>query len=421
MAHMAQGATTNILVLGAGYAGLLSAVRIARKTRGAHATVTLINASDTFTQRLRLHQFATGQHIVWRSIPKTLLDTGVQFIRARVTSIAPERNEVTLQADGQAQTLGYDYLVYALGSEIDRFGAPGVDAYAYTLAPRGPLSAETLRSVLPDLAARGGTVTICGGGPTGIETAAEVASAYPRLRVRLVTQGQFGMFLGKGVAVRMRRALDRLHVSVTDQTSIVEVGERAARTADGQSLAHDICIWTGGFRVGPLAHEAGILVNARDQIVIDPTMRSISHPAIFAIGDAAWPQEQPGAPVRMSAVTAAIMGAHGADCVSAVVRGKTPAPFSFAYLGQGIALGRGAGIGFNNYPDDVPVPPYFTGWLGYQMREVFVKYLANTARFERRWLGSFVWLGKGRYAASKRRMPASQVNAIAAGASRRAH
>jgi NADH dehydrogenase FAD-containing subunit len=91
-------------------------------------------------------------------------------------------------------------------------------------------------------------------------------------------------------------------------------------------------------------------------------------------------QETPGAPVRMSAVTATIMGAHGADSLSATLLGKAPKPFSFAYLGQGIALGRQNGIGFNNYPDDKPVPPHFTGWLGYQIREILLRYLAVAPR-----------------------------------------
>ena len=156
----------------------------------------------------------------------------------------------------------------------------------------------------------------------------------------------------------------------------------------------------------PLAREAGLAVNERNQIVVDPFLRSISHPEIYAIGDAAHPREIPGAPVRMSAVTATIMGAHGADSLSAVLRGKAPKPFSFAYLGQGIALGRHNAIGFNNYPDDKPVPPYFTGWLGYSIsREVCA--LARAApRLERRWRRLFVWPGKGRYERAQHRQQA---------------
>src|SRR6266702_2685355 len=109
-------------------------------------------------------------------------------------------------------------------------------------------------------------------------------------------------------------------------------------------------------------------------------------------------------PVRMSAVTATIMGAHGADCLSAVLRGKTPRPLSFAYIGQGIALGRHNAIGFNNYPDDKPNPPYFTGWLGYLIREGFVRYLATATQRP----GIYVWLGKRRYESAQRRQKARE-------------
>ncbi len=153
----------------------------------------------------------------------------------------------------------------------------------------------------------------------------------------------------------------------------------------------------------PLAREAGLAVNEHNQVIVDPFLRSISHPEIYAIGDAATPAEDPGVRVRMSAVTATIMGAHGADCLSTVLHGKAPRPLSFAYLGQGIALGRHNAIGFNNYPDDKPNLPYFTGWLGYQIREGFVRFLATATQ-----QGAIVWLGKRRYESAQRRQKARE-------------
>jgi NADH dehydrogenase FAD-containing subunit len=285
-----------------------------------------------------------------------------------------------------------------------------VAEYAYTLTPRGPLSAAALRDALPSIEAKGGQVIVTGGGATGIETAAEVASAYPHIKVHLVTREPLALFLNKSVGSSIRRRLLRLGVEIIDQVGVTAVRAHSVVTDRGDELACDLCIWTGGFVAPPLAKEAGLAVNERNQIVVDPFLRSISHPEIYAIGDAASPREDPGARVRMSAVTAALMGAHGADSLSAVLHGKAPRPFSFAYLGQGIALGRHNAIGFNNYPDDKPIPPYFTGWLGYQIREGFVRYLAAAPRFERRWPGLFVWPGKRRYEAAQRRQQAQAKN-----------
>jgi NADH dehydrogenase FAD-containing subunit len=213
-------------------------------------------------------------------------------------------------------------------------------------------------------------------------------------------------FWGKGVAAYIRKSLTRQGVVISDETHVAAVQAEGVTTGEGVVIPCDLCLWTGGFVAPPLAREAGLAVNARDQVVIDPFMRVIGHPEIYAVGDAATPREEPGVPaVRMSAFTATILGAHGADCLAAVLRGKQPKPLSFAYLGQGIALGRGKAIGFNNYPNDTPHRPYFTGRLAYQTREVFVRFLASAPRFERHWPG-FFWLGKGRYAAAQRRLSA---------------
>jgi NADH dehydrogenase FAD-containing subunit len=235
---------------------------------------------------------------------------------------------------------------------------------------------------------------------------AEVASAYPHIKVYLITRETLALFLNKSVGSSIRKSLQRLRVEIIDQVGVTAVRALSVVTDQGDELACDLCIWTGGFVAPLLAREAGLAVNERNQIVVDPFLRSISHPEIYAIGDAASPLVDPGVHVRMSAVTATIMGAHGADSLSAVLHGKAPEPFSFAYLGQGIALGRHNAIGYNNYPDDKPVPPYFTGRLGYLIREAFVRYLTAAPRFERRWPGLFVWPGKRRYEAAQRQQQA---------------
>jgi hypothetical protein len=111
---------------------------------------------------------------------------------------------------------------------------------------------------------------VCGGGATGIEAAAEFAAAYPGLQVRLVTQGLFASGFGTKIAAYMRQSLAHLGVTIQDHTTVTQVRAAEALTADGATLPFDVCLWTGGFSLARLAREAGLAVNERGQILIDP-------------------------------------------------------------------------------------------------------------------------------------------------------
>jgi NADH dehydrogenase FAD-containing subunit len=390
--------STRILVLGAGIAGLLFTLRLSGKVDRKSFQITLVDEADTFTVRPRLHEFATNQRIFSRPFLEILRKTQVQFLQGRVTSLDPNQHRVTVLDQQQQHELEYDYLVYALGSMTDRQNVPGVAQYAYSLSARGPFSAEALRERLPALGARGGQVVISGAGATGIETAAQVASIYPQIKVSLVTRGSFALSWNRGVADQIRRRLVSLGVEIIEQSNISAVRAQSVVLEGGRALACDLCIWTTGFVVQPLAKEAGLTVNERDQILVDPFLRSVSHQEIYAIGDAASPIEDPGVShVRMSAYTASIMGAHGADCLNAMLVGKTPKPLSFAYLAQAIALGQHNAMFLTLSPDDQARPPYITGRLGAFTREVFIRFVIAATLAQHRFPGLFVWLGKRRY------------------------
>jgi NADH dehydrogenase FAD-containing subunit len=396
--------STRILVLGAGVAGLLFTLRLAGKVARESVQITLVDASDTFTVRPRLHEFATRQRDFRRTFREILRNTHVQFLQGRVTSLDPSQHRVTVQVEPQQQyELAYDYLVYALGSLTDRHSVPGVVEYAYSLSASGPFSAEALRDMLPALAERGGQVVVCGGGATGIETAAQVASVYPQIKVSLVTHGSLARSWDTRVAEAIGRRLVSLGIEIVEQSTVSAVRPHSVALDQGREITCSLCIWTGGFVVQPLAREAGLAVNERDQVLVDPFLRSVSHQEIYAMGDAASPVENPGvAHVRMSAFTAGIMGAHGADCVSAMLSGKTPTPLSFAYLAQAIALGRGHAIFFPLSADDRPRPPYIIGWLGSLVRAAAVNFVVTATLVQHRFPGAFAWLGKRRYGQAQR-------------------
>ena len=386
----------HVYVIGAGYAGMLAAVRLAGKTRRQNVQITLINPSERFVERLRLHQYAANQPVRQRPIVEILRGTGVHFVQAWVTAIDTHRREVVAQTDTGSQRLAYDYLLYSPGSTIDQDSVRGVREYAYTLTPTGPHSAEALRNALPELNRRGGQLVVVGGGATGIEAAAEFAESYSDLRVSLVTRGELAGFWGGKIQSHILKTLTRLGVSIRDHTGVARVGPHEITTEDGGSIPFDLCLWAGGFAVPSLARESGLAVNERGQVLIDPYMRSISHPEIYAAGDSARPVDESNIHVRMAALTAVITGAHAADCLSNAINGRPQKPLNFAYIGQGIALGRHEAVGFNNYPDDKPKGPIFTGWLGFYGREFFVDLLARLPGIERRLPGLHFWPGRGK-------------------------
>jgi len=118
-------------------------------------------------------------------------------VKGYVSRIDAGQRVLSVQTGQRMQQIGYDKLLYALGSVTDRDCVAGAREYAYTLAPDGPQSAEEMRQQLPALNEKGGRMVVCGGGATGIEAAAEFAKAYPGLKVALFTRGAIGDFLGK--------------------------------------------------------------------------------------------------------------------------------------------------------------------------------------------------------------------------------
>ncbi len=169
---------SRIIVLGGGYAGLMAAERIGRKHQ-----VTLVNGDDSFVERIRLHEVASGKPARRHPIRRMLRGTGVEFVQGWAQVLDPHTRTVTVHTPAGPATLSYDILVYALGSTPNVYNVPGADAHAYRLTASGPRSAQALAERARELAARSGRMVVVGGGLTGIEAAAEFAETYPNLRV----------------------------------------------------------------------------------------------------------------------------------------------------------------------------------------------------------------------------------------------
>ncbi|MEU2184876.1 NAD(P)/FAD-dependent oxidoreductase [Streptomyces thermolilacinus] len=333
-----------IVVLGAGYAGAFTAGNLARRLSPEDTEITMVNAEPVFVERLRLHQVAAGQEIEAPKLTDVFAGTGVRLRLARVTAVAPDRQVVTVaDADGRGE-LGYDTLVYALGSHVADQGVPGVAEHAFDVAGRA--SALRLGEHLDSLDKRGegGNVVVVGDGLTGIETATELAESRPGLSVALVARGELGARLSAGARDHLRRACGRLGITVVEHTSVEAVEVTRVLCADGTVLPSDATVWTAGFAVHPIAAASGLEVTETGRIVVDRTMRSVSHPSVYAAGDSAYAVGDNGRPLPMSCASAGSTGRQAAEAIVGRLTGRKVATVKQVYLGNHISLGRRDGI-----------------------------------------------------------------------------
>lgn len=335
-----------IVILGAGYAGTIAAGRLARRLHGDEVEITLVNAEPDFVERVRMHQLATGQHLRDRPLRELLTGSGVNLRVARVTSVDVDTRSVALD-DGS--DLGYDTLVYALGSARDDHGVLGVFEHAHEVASRpGALRLrQRLQSLTP-----GDRVVVVGGGLTGIEAASEIAESFEHLDVAVAVRGSFGDWLSPSGQRHLRGTFDRLGVTVHERTAVTLVDATSVTTDDGATIPADVTVWAAGFAAHPIAASSGLAVTDRGQIVVDETMRSVSHPDVYAVGDAALGHTTVGTPLRMSCASGVPMAWQAADSIVARMTGGKLPHTPLTYVHQCISLGRRDGLIQFVTPDD---------------------------------------------------------------------
>ncbi|MFE2813301.1 NAD(P)/FAD-dependent oxidoreductase [Streptomyces nigra] len=359
-----------IIVLGGGYTGAFAAGRLARRLHGDDVTVTLVNAEPDFVERVRMHQLAVGQELKPRPFADLFRGTGVDLRIARVTAVDADRKTVAVEDADGAEELAYDTLVYALGSGWDDQGVPGVAEHAYELASRP--GALRLRERLAALEV-GAPVVVVGGGLTGVEAVTEIAEARPDLDVSLIVRGGLGDWLSPKGRRHLRKVVGRLGVTVHEDTTATEVGPDRVTTAGGAVLPAAVTVWTTGFAVHPIALATTLEVGDRGQIVVDGTMRSVSHPDVYAIGDAALARGVGGKPLRMSCASGGFTAWQAADAVVARLTGGKLPKVPLRYFNQCVSLGRRQGLIQYVTGDDRPVRAVLTGRIAAFYKELICK------------------------------------------------
>lgn len=346
-----------VVILGGGYAGVSAAKRLAR-TRD-DVDVTLVNPRAEFVERIRLHQFVAETHPAVKPLAD-LLPTSTHFVHAAAERIDAGDRRVRL-SDGSVAD--YDYLIYALGSRSRLDVIPGADDHAVTL---GTLEdASTARDRVRRLSASA-TVTVVGGGLTGIETAAELAGASGHT-IRVVTDQPLGASISDRGRSYLRSYFERAGVDVIENTAVAEVQESKLLLADGTTLDSDLTIVVAAFGVPDLAATSGLAVSASGALQVENTLLSTGTPTIVGAGDAVVLGEKP---LRMSCQVAVPSGVHAAETVLGLIAGRTPKPVRPKFAGQNISLGRrSALVQFSDLADRPRPRAIVTGRLGALAKE----------------------------------------------------
>ncbi|MFE3026497.1 NAD(P)/FAD-dependent oxidoreductase [Nocardia tengchongensis] len=360
----------SVVIVGAGYAGTIAANRLKKKSPDVEITV--VNPRSEFIERVRLHEEIAGTGAAATPLTSILSD-GISLRTGSVRKVGD--GAVTLD-DGE--NLSYEYLFLAVGSTVTPIpGATPVGTW------EGAREARERLAALPN----GGTVTVIGGGLTGIETASELAEARPDLEVRLVAD-TVGGSLSAGAQQRVRKALERLNVTiVSGSVAEVEPGPGGVvRLESGAELASDLTLWAVVSGIPDLAARSGLTVNGEGRAVVDGYLRSVDDERIFVVGDCA---AVPGA--RLCCATASPQGAHAGDTLARILAGKQPKPYSMGYTGQALSLGRKNGLVQASSRDDQVRRLYVSGRIAAISKE----YISRYAKFGSR-TATYFWLpGKG--------------------------
>ncbi|MFJ9308187.1 NAD(P)/FAD-dependent oxidoreductase [Streptomyces cyaneofuscatus] len=360
-----------IIVIGAGYAGAIAAGRLARRLRREDVAITLVNPEPDFVERVRMHQLAVGQELRPRPFAEMFAGTGVRLRLARVTAVDVDRKTVTVTAtDATAgEELTYDTLVYALGSAWNTHDVPGTAEHAHDIAGRP--GALRLRERLAGLGA-GQPVVVVGGGLTGLEAATEIAEARPDLDVALAARAALGDWLSPKGRHHLRKVCDRLGITVHEHTTVTAVSADHVTTTAGDIPA-SVTIWTTGFAVHPIAQATALKTDTTGRIEVDSTMRSLSHPDVYAIGDAALVMGPNDKPLRMSCASGVPTAWQAADSIASRLTGTKPTTVPLRYFNQCISLGRKDGLIQYVTADDQSRPAALTGKTAALYKELVCK------------------------------------------------
>ncbi|MBS9373524.1 NAD(P)/FAD-dependent oxidoreductase [Rhodococcus sp. B50] len=347
----------HVVVVGAGYAGVMAANRLLAEH--PEVAVTVVNPRAVFVERVRLHQVAAGSGTATHDLSE-LLHPRATLRVGSVVRIEP--HAVTL-ADGAV--LQCDAVVHAVGSASGSGAIPGAEK-AFSVADLD--SATALHDALVTMDDHASVVVI-GGGLTGLETVTELAQSHPRHALTLV--GDPGADLPENTQRYIRRRLEELGVRLRSGTRVTRIDDESVELDDGSAIPATLVVRTAGFSLPDLARRSGLPVDDAGRLRVRDTLQAVDGTPIVGVGDAVTVEGNDH--LRMSCQAAMPLGSHGADTVWQLLQGREPAPLSLGFVSTCISLGRDRGVVQLSARDDTPSRWAVRGRLAAPVKEAVVR------------------------------------------------
>lgn len=349
----------HIVLLGAGYAGMMTTKKLLQKLSIQDADITLVNKHNYHYQTTWLHEVAAGTIDVNRSrimISDVIDSHRVHIIQDTVTKIDKDNKRVEL-ANGE---IAYDYLVISLGFEKASFGIPGMEEHAYSIQDVN--QSRLIRDHIEyqfakyqnDVENRDPsmlTIIVGGAGFTGIEFCGELAERIPELcrkydiprnQVRIINvEGMDSVLPGfdPELANYAQQSLEARGIEFRLGTFIKEVKEGSIIIGEDEEIQAGTFVWTGGVQANHLVGEAGFELT-KGKVNVDNTLRPAGYDEIFILGDCSWVLDNetgiPYPPTAQLAIQEAETCAHN---IRTLIFGGTLKEFKYDNKGTVASLG----------------------------------------------------------------------------------
>lgn len=376
-----------IVILGAGYGGILTAQRLQKELNYNEADVTLVNKHDYHYFTTHLHMPAAGTDRLENarvSISKLIDEFKIDFVKASVSQIRTHDKKVMLE-DGSS--LSYDYLIIAVGGETETFGIPGMKEHAMSI--RSINSVRMIRQHIEyQFAAYKQderrldrlTFVVGGAGFTGIEFVSELADRIPKLckhydvdptlvKIYCIEAAPTALpGFDEELVAHATKVLQDKGVTFRMGTPVKEATADGVIVGDGELIKTATIIWAAGIRGNRVVDEAGI-ETMRGRVKVDEYLRAPGHENIYVIGDNSLMFNEEGRPYPPTAQIAMQQGVNCANNIVSIIRNQSLSKFVFHHKGTVASLGKGEAIG-------VVGPNKYTGFKAAQLKKLIdIRYL----------------------------------------------